>query len=178
VVENFNQIRDEYIKEAVDLFDFKLIDNLETLHILESQHGLIKTLNKECMLPKGNDESFVYKVKKAHTYSAKLISQKLHHGYEFGVAHFAGSVHYDGRRFVQTNMDKLPDGLLECAAKSTNSLIQHEFQKLLSMIRDADSPPPVSSSISRHRQNLRDQARPNLRDQEERSLRILFLGRH
>jgi myosin-5 len=138
VVDNFNQIRDEYIEEGVDLFDFKLIDNSETLHLLESRHGLIKTLNEECMLPKGNDESFVYKVKKAHADSAKLISQKLHHGYEFGVAHFAGSVHYDARRFVQTNMDKLPDGLLECAAKSTNSLIQHEFRKLLS-IRDADS---------------------------------------
>ena len=137
VVDNFNQIRDEYIEEGVDLFDFKLVDNSETLHLLESRNGLIKTLNEECMLPKGNDESFVYKVKKAHADSAKLISKKLHRGYEFGVNHFAGSVHYDARSFVQTNMDKLPDGLLECATKSTNSLIQYEFRKLLS-IRDTD----------------------------------------
>lgn len=92
---------------------------------------MIVTLNEECLLPKGKDDSFVYKVKKYQQKSTKMIDLKLHRPYEFGVEHFAGTVEYDARSFVQTNMDKLPDNLLGAAATSTNSLIKDEFRKLL-----------------------------------------------
>lgn len=92
---------------------------------------MITILNEECLRPKGNDESFVYKAKRAHSGStSKLISEKLHRRTEFGVNHFAGCVRYDAHSFVLGNMEKLPTGLIECAAKSTNSLIQDEFRKL------------------------------------------------
>jgi myosin heavy subunit len=114
------------------MFDFKLVDNSDTLHLLEGRHGVIATLNEECLLPKGKDESFVFKVKKHQHGSSKIIDQKLDRSYEFGVEHFAGPVTYDARSFVQTNMDKLPDNLLVGASKSTNSLIKDEFRKLIS----------------------------------------------
>lgn len=130
-LDNFEQIKNEYIDEGVDLFDFRLVDNSETLHLLEGRHGLIITLNEECQLPKGKDESFVYKVKNHKKGSSKLVDKKLDRSYEFGVEHFAGTVTYDARSFVQSNMDKLPDNLLLAATKSTNSPIKDEFQKLL-----------------------------------------------
>ncbi|KAG7353100.1 myosin head motor domain containing protein [Nitzschia inconspicua] len=136
VLDNFNQIKREYIDEGVDLFDFRLVDNSETLHLLEGRHGLITTLNEECLLPKGKDESFVYKVKNHQKVSSKLINQKLDRPFEFGVEHFAGTVIYDARSFVQTNMDKLPENLLIAATRSSNSLIKEEFAKLLAQ-RDA-----------------------------------------
>ena len=132
VVDNFNQIKDEYHTEGVDLYDFKLVDNSEILDLLEGNPGLIISLNEECFLPKGNSESFVYKVKSTHSESKRLIDKKLHRKTEFGIDHFTGPVEYEAMNFVERNMDKLPDGLLECAAKSTNSFIQEEFKIMLS----------------------------------------------
>lgn len=136
VLDNFNEIKSEYLEEGVDLYDFRLVDNSEVLNMLEGRHGLIEILNEECLRPKGNDESFVFKLKKSHKASNRLISEKLDRKTEFGIKHFAGSVRYDARNFVQTNMEKLPDGLVECAAKSTNTLIQAEFQKIHSQRGD------------------------------------------
>ena len=59
-----------------------------------------------------------------------MISEKLHKRTEFGVNHFAGCVCYDAQSYILGNTEKLPTGLIECAAKSTNSLIQNEFRKL------------------------------------------------
>merc|ERR1712238_165019 len=131
VFDNFNKIKSQYIEEGVDLYDFKLVDNSEILDSLEGRNGLITILNEECLRPKGNDEAFVYKAKRAHSGpTSKLISEKLHKRTEFGVNHFAGCVRYNAHSFVMSNMEKLPTSLIECAAKSTNSLIQNEFQNL------------------------------------------------
>eukprot|EP00536_Pseudo-nitzschia_multiseries_P000942 jgi/Psemu1/234140/estExt_Genewise1.C_120009 len=137
-VDNFNEIKDQYIEEGVDLYDFKLVDNTDTLHLLEGKHGVITMLNEECLRPKGNDQSFVYKVKKTHFKPAgKLISKRLHTPTEFGINHFAGCVLYDASNFVLSNMDKLHPDLIACAAKSTNALIRDEFQKLLKSIEES-----------------------------------------
>ncbi|KAL3924380.1 MAG: hypothetical protein SGILL_001080 [Bacillariaceae sp.] len=117
--------------QGIDLFDFKLIDNTPTLHLFEGRHGLIVTLNEECLLPKGNDESFVYKVKQRNTGSNKMLTRKLDLPTEFGVVHFAGSVQYTAGSFVQANTDKLPESLIQCLARSTNTLIKDEFLKIL-----------------------------------------------
>ena len=127
----FNEVSTLYLEEGIDVFDFSTVDNSETLHLLEGRHGLIVALNEECMLPKGNDVAFVSKAKKRNSGSRKMINKKLHLPHEFEVEHFAGLVRYDARRFVQTNMDKLPENLLQCAAKSTNSLIREEFLKII-----------------------------------------------
>jgi myosin heavy subunit len=141
VVDNFNQIKDEYAAEGVDLYDFALVDNSDILELLEGRNGIITSLNEECLRPQRNAESFVYNNKIAHKNSRRLIDKKLHQKYEFGIQHFAGPVEYNADKFVERNMDKIPDSLVECASKSTNSLIRTEFVALLST-RDGltDSP--------------------------------------
>lgn len=130
--DNFNEIKNIYIEEGVDLYDFKLIDNSDVLHLLESKRGLIQLLNEECLMPKGSDESYVYKVKKTHLGpTSKLIGEKLHRRTEFGIKHFAGCICYDAHDFVRNNADKLPHDLINCAARSTNTLIQQEFRRML-----------------------------------------------
>jgi myosin-5 len=132
VFDNFNQVKDEYEMEGIDLYDFALVDNSAVLDLLEGRNGLIASLNEECVRPSGNAENFVYKTKIVHQMSKCLVDKKLHRKCEFGINHFAGPVHYDAECFVERNMDNLPDGLVECAAKSTNSLIRVEFEELLS----------------------------------------------
>ncbi|VEU35754.1 unnamed protein product [Pseudo-nitzschia multistriata] len=141
VEDNFHEIKDQYIEEGVDLYDFKLVDNSDILHLLEGTHGLITILNEECFRPKGNDESFVFKAKKRHVGSTgKLIDKNLHTRTEFDINHFAGSVCYDAQNFVLSNTDKLPPDLIACAANSTNVIIRDEFRKLLVSEEDGTGP--------------------------------------
>jgi myosin heavy subunit len=132
VLDNFNRVKEEYEREEIDLYDFALVDNSNILDLLEGPMGLIGFLNEECNLPPGkNDESFVFKAKKAHKGIKCFIDEKLHQKTEFGIRHFAGPVMYDANKFVARNMDKLPDGLVECAKKSTNALIRTQFEASL-----------------------------------------------
>ena len=133
VLDNFEQVKDEYELEGVDLYDFALIDNSAVLDILEGRNGLITSLTEECFLPKGNAESYVFKAKTVHQCSSRLINKKLHQKTEFGIVHFAGPVTYSASSFLERNIDKLPDGLVECATKTANPFIRREFQALLAI---------------------------------------------
>jgi myosin-5 len=131
VLDNFRQVQQEYEAEGIEIFDFKVVDNSDVLNLLEGRLGIIISLNEECVRPKGNDESYVYKIKIVHKEHNCLVDEKLHRRTEFGVKHFAGPVTYDSTKFVERNTDKLPDGLMHCAAKSTNQVIRQEFKQLI-----------------------------------------------
>lgn len=141
VLDNFQQVKDEYESEGIEIFDFKMVDNSAVLNLLESRLGLIISLNEECVRPKGNDESFVYKVKIVHKDHERLIDEKLHRRTEFGIRHFAGAVTYNADRFVERNTDKLPEDLLSTAAKSSNDLIRTEFESLIAAESQDDDAP-------------------------------------
>ena len=150
ILDNFNKIKVEYDMEGIDFCDFSIVDNSTTLELFEGSSGLINALNEECHLPSGRkDKSFVSKVRKVHKGTKGFIHKKLSKKTEFGVRHFAGEVVYDAHQFVERNMDKLPDGLVECAAKSTNSLIRAEFETLLKSY--ATAIPEKRASIRRDR---------------------------
>ncbi len=139
VLDNFRQVQEEYEAEGIEIFDFKVVDNSDVLDLMEGRLGLIISLNEECVRPKGNDESYVYKIKIVHKEHSRLVDEKLHRRTEFGVRHFAGPVTYDSTKFVERNTDKLPDGLLYCAAKSTNPLIRQEFERLIAVHEETES---------------------------------------
>lgn len=139
VLDNFRKVQEEYEAEGIDIFDFAIVDNSDILKLLQGRMGLIVSLNEECVRPKGNDESFVYKIKVVQKAHDRFIDKKLHRKTEFGIKHFAGPVTYDATKFVERNMDKLPDGLMYCAATSTNSLIRDEFATLVAAHEAATS---------------------------------------
>jgi len=139
VLDNFREVQEEYEAEGIEIFDFKIVDNSDVLDLMEGRLGLIISLNEECVRPKGNDESYVYKIKIVHKEHDRLVDEKLHRRTEFGVKHFAGPVKYDSTKFVERNTDKLPDGLMYCAAKSTNPLIREEFERLITVHEESQS---------------------------------------
>jgi myosin-5 len=139
VLDNFRKVQEEYEAEGIEIFDFAVVDNSPVLDLLQGRLGLIMSLNEECVRPNGNDESYVYKIKTLHKDHGRLIDKKLHRRTEFGVKHFAGPVTYDSTKFVERNTDKLPDGLMYCAARSTNALIREEFETLVKTHEDNES---------------------------------------
>ncbi len=136
VLDNFRAVQEEYESEGIELFDFAVVDNSDVLNLLENRLGILVSLNEECVRPKGNDESFVYKIKIVNKDHDRMIDKKLHRKTEFGIRHFAGPVTYDATKFVERNMDKLPEDLIHCVSQSTNELISTEF---LGILEDAKS---------------------------------------
>mmetsp|Transcript_24599 Transcript_24599/g.53004 ORF Transcript_24599/g.53004 Transcript_24599/m.53004 type:complete len:1710 (-) Transcript_24599:57-5186(-) len=135
VVDNFQAIKNEYEEEGVNVFDFSLVDNTDVMELLEGKLGLITQLNEECVKKGvGGDENFVYKFKVVNSDSSRMIQDHLHRPYEFGIRHYAAPIKYDARRFIESNLDKIPTDLLKCACQSTNPLIQEEFQRLSSAL--------------------------------------------
>jgi len=128
--DNFRSLQEEYEAEGIDLFDFASVDNSSILNLIESRLGLFAVLNEECVLPNGNAKSFVYKAKKVHKDQPALVKKLLHGPSEFGIKHFAGDVVYDASEFIACNKDSISVDLIECASKSSNSLISDEFIKL------------------------------------------------
>jgi myosin heavy subunit len=132
VTDNFRAVQEEYQSEGIEVFDFSMVDNSDVLSLLEDRLGILVSLNEECMRPKGNDESFVYKIKIVNKDHVRIIDEKLHRKTEFGIRHFAGPVKYDATKFVERNMDSLPNDLIECISQCSNEIISREFKLLLS----------------------------------------------
>uniref|UniRef100_A0A7S4HQR0 Myosin motor domain-containing protein n=2 Tax=Odontella aurita TaxID=265563 RepID=A0A7S4HQR0_9STRA len=130
--DTFLQLKDEYEAEEIDIFDFSAVDNSEVLSLVEGRTGLINILNEECIRPKGNDESFVYKIKTIHKETGCLVDDRLHSPNEFSIMHFAGVVTYNSTCFVSRNSDKLPHNVLTCVASSDNEFISERLQRLAS----------------------------------------------
>lgn len=125
----FQEIQMEYEEEGIQVFDFTAIDNMKILDLIEGKLGILSILNEECMLPRGNDTSFVFKVKNVNKTATPLIKNDLFAPYEFGIAHFSGRVKYDARKFVERNKDSLPADLVRAALKSQNTLISSAFSR-------------------------------------------------
>lgn len=138
-MDTFLSIKEEYEAEGIQIYDFSRVDNSDVIQLVEGRTGLIMVLNEECVRPKGNDESFVYKVKTIHKESGRLVSDLLHQPTEFEIRHFAGCVKYDATGFVERNTDQLPKVLLDCAVGSENALIRKGFEHTVSELEKQQS---------------------------------------
>jgi myosin-5 len=56
VEDNLRRCKAEYIKEGIELLDYKLIDNTLVLDLLEGRSGIISALNEESVRPNGSNE--------------------------------------------------------------------------------------------------------------------------
>eukprot|EP00592_Proboscia_alata_P008371 CAMPEP_0194358204 /NCGR_PEP_ID=MMETSP0174-20130528/5497_1 /TAXON_ID=216777 /ORGANISM="Proboscia alata, Strain PI-D3" /LENGTH=1339 /DNA_ID=CAMNT_0039128457 /DNA_START=62 /DNA_END=4081 /DNA_ORIENTATION=+ len=124
----FRSVQDEYEMEGIELGDVTFSDNAHVLSLVEGRMGIISVLNEECVRPKGNDVSFVSKIKTLNKDTGCLIVDRLHRPTEFAIEHYAGAVKYDASNFVQKNTDLLPTDLINCACKSSNELINTELK--------------------------------------------------
>jgi len=127
----FRSVTEEYEFEGIQCVDIEISDNADVLKLIEGRMGVLDVLNEECVRPKGNDDSFVSKVKTMNKDSESLIQGKLDRPNEFAIQHYAGPVKYDASNFIQKNMDNLPLDLLKCAVESTNPIISTELRAVL-----------------------------------------------
>jgi myosin-5 len=127
----FQSVFEEYAYEGLSLDRIHYDDNIDVLDLLQTPRtGVLSLLNEECILPKGNDETFCRKVIANGKASRVLFTKPAFHSKNFGIHHYASSVVYDCHDFLTKNQDRLPKDLVECMIKkSTNPIVVAELKR-------------------------------------------------
>lgn len=127
----FQSVFEEYAHEGLSLDRIHYDDNTDVLDLLQTPRtGILSLLNEECILPKGNDESFCRKVIAKGKASRVLFTQPAFHSKNFGIHHYASSVVYDCHNFLTKNQDRLPKDLVECMIeKCTNPMMVEALRR-------------------------------------------------
>ncbi|XP_044757784.1 unconventional myosin IC isoform X2 [Coccinella septempunctata] len=127
----------EYENEGIDWNKIEYFDNKMICDLIEGKHkGVISFMDEECLRPGdpsdisllakldrelGNHERYISHEK------ADLKTQKTMGRDEFCLIHYAGTVTYNIRGFLEKNNDLLYRDLREAMSRSRNSILQEVF---------------------------------------------------
>ena len=111
-------------RENISCEDFTYLDNQETLDLFESKKsgrsgGILHILDDESKFPRGNDEAFLNKLKVSQKDNPLISFSKKFSDLGFDILHYAGSVNYTVKDFVEKNKDTLSDDLESLMFKSS-----------------------------------------------------------
>ena len=129
--DNFNKTKYEHDAEGIDVHNIEIFNNSTTIALLEGKERIPSELKNKGAVPSGSMETSVSKAKNSHTGSGTSVDERIHRIWQFGIDHLTGPVEYDAQNFINRNTGRLPECLIECAAKSGNQLIGHAFQSIL-----------------------------------------------
>ncbi|XP_022648625.1 myosin heavy chain, non-muscle-like isoform X1 [Varroa destructor] len=120
--------QEEYQAEGIEwkFIDFGL-DLQPTIDLIENRSGVLAILDEECIYPKATDRTFVDKLQAGHETHPKFIkSDRIRSGIadaDFSIVHYAGSVVYSARQWLEKNMDPLNDNVVQNLQQSQDPFV-------------------------------------------------------
>uniref|UniRef100_A0A8C2RZE7 Myosin VIIB n=1 Tax=Capra hircus TaxID=9925 RepID=A0A8C2RZE7_CAPHI len=103
-------------------------DNRPTLDLLALKPmSIISLLDEESRFPQGTDATLLQKLKSVHANNKDFLQPKNIHDAQFGIAHFAGQVHYHVEGFLEKNRDVLNRDVLALVHSSQNKFLREIF---------------------------------------------------
>eukprot|EP00914_Ancora_sagittata_P007760 GHVO01015186.1.p1 GENE.GHVO01015186.1~~GHVO01015186.1.p1 ORF type:complete len:1084 (+),score=205.04 GHVO01015186.1:412-3663(+) len=118
----FQEEQTLYHNQNIDWSKIDFKDNQIIIDVLEKKPvGIFPQLDSECLMPKGSDMAFLSKIATSNT--DVIIQPPKLNTHMFGIRHYAGSVMYDSRGFLEKNRDELNRNLVELLGSSTNELV-------------------------------------------------------
>ncbi|KAI4877996.1 hypothetical protein NFI96_012181, partial [Prochilodus magdalenae] len=156
----FKLEQEEYVNEGIKWKNIVFIDNQRTLDLLAVKPlNVLALIDEESHFPKailysgefttliykGTDATMLNKMNQVHSKSKIYIISKNSHGKQFGIQHFAGTVYYDCKGFLEKNRDTLSLDIITLIQKSSSRLLKLIFETELS----AYGPKPVKNNNSR-----------------------------
>ena len=116
-----------YRKEGIPFDHVKFPSNEIVLSLFEKKiSGLFAVLDEEGLRPSGNDKSFRSKLGQKNTSNSSLRISKIQNE-QFEVRHFAGTVSYHCKDFVDMNRDRLLPSLLNIMKSSQSKVLQRLY---------------------------------------------------
>nr|CCA14100.1 myosinlike protein putative [Albugo laibachii Nc14] len=123
----FKTVQLEYINEGIRWEHVDFVDNQEVIALIEERLGIISLLNDEIMRPKGNEESFVLKLKSIYEDEQHLIEFPKCSRTLFTIKHYAGAVTYEAVGFLEKHRDALLPDLSDLMRSSSKELLRNVF---------------------------------------------------
>lgn len=90
--------------------------------------NIMSLVDEESRFPKGTDSSMLMKLHSTHSTKSNYIKPKADHIPAFGVKHFAGTVHYQIKGFLEKNRDTFSTDLKEMIMQSSNQFLLQLFE--------------------------------------------------
>lgn len=173
----FKLEQEEYEKEKIEWTFIDFQDNQPCIDLIEHRTGVIALLDEECRMPKGNEVKFVGKLDSALSWHGHFQKARLSNS-AFRVQHYAGTVEYEAKGFLEKNRDTFSEEHMEMLRSSDVAFvagvfeakarqIEHEMESKAATAAAAGSPMRRSSSVVRKK-------RPTVATQFQRSLDSLM----
>jgi len=127
--------QEEYKKEGIEwvFIDFGM-DLLACIELIEKPLGILSILEEECMFPKASDKSFLDKLYEQHMGKSKNFGKpkpdkNAKYEKHFELYHYAGTVGYNTKGWLNKNKDPINECVVEMLAASKEPLMQFLFGK-------------------------------------------------
>ncbi|KAK0401978.1 hypothetical protein QR680_016074 [Steinernema hermaphroditum] len=150
----FKMEQKEYDLEKITWHHIEFTDNQEALDMIAQKPlNVMSLIDEESIFPKGTDQTMLNKLHSTHSKNTKLYSKpKSDLNKSFAVTHFAGSVSYNAKGFLEKNRDTFGYDLYYLIANS-------KFKFLVNLFDDVDS---MDSNNRRSKQTVGSQFRKSL----------------
>ncbi|EDO35658.1 predicted protein [Nematostella vectensis] len=126
----FKLEQEQYDKEGIRWQHISFVDNQMILDLLaQKPMNIVAIVNEESRFPKGTDTTMLQKLQSNHNDSSLYIPSKNSFDMSFGVRHFAGTVYYDSRGFLEKNRDTFSADLVDLVGSSKSKFLLEIFSK-------------------------------------------------
>ena len=129
----FAAVQEENAAEGIVLpaADLSDVDNSEVVRLIGGRPGgVLHSLNEECVVPKGSDESFLGKLMDTHRDNALLrrpTKEQSRDACAFTVVHFVGPVVYSATGMLIKNKDPVSQDLMVLLQHSSSRWVKSLF---------------------------------------------------
>ncbi|VIO88002.1 Uncharacterized protein BM_BM5723 [Brugia malayi] len=155
----FKMEQSTYDKEQINWGPIEIVDNKEVLNLIAlGPMNIMAIMDEESILPKGTDQGMLAKLHVHHGSNEGLyFKPQSDLDRSFGIAHYAGTVFYHSKGFIEKNRDKFSSNLLELLHASEFRLLKLLFDDVcnyddMSVMRNKD--PTVASHFRKLLENL------------------------
>ncbi|KAJ1347387.1 hypothetical protein KIN20_002426 [Parelaphostrongylus tenuis] len=121
----------EYNNEQINWQKIKFVDNEVTLKIIAgAPMNVFSLIDEESIFPKGTDQSLLEKLHSTHLKASPYLKPKSDLQKSFGVKHFAGTVFYHTKGFLEKNRDTFSADLHTLIQSSKMHLLHRIFDEI------------------------------------------------
>lgn len=122
--------QEEYAKEKISWEHIDFRDNQDVLDLIAARpQNILLLVDEESMFPRGTDRSMLNKLSRAHTRNDSFLASKHQTDDTFGIKHFAGTVRYSSKGFLERNRDTFHGDLMALVQSSKNKFLKLLFYK-------------------------------------------------
>lgn len=122
--------QEEYDKERIQWEHIDYNDNQDVLDLIAARpSNILVLIDEESMFPRGTDRSMLNKLSRSHARNDLFIASKHQTDDSFAIKHFAGTVRYTSKGFLERNRDTFHGDLMALIQGSKNKFLKLLFYK-------------------------------------------------